>query len=159
MPERTLPQLFEDGVNKFPNNIILWEKRNGKYEGITYQEMRSRVHRFAAGLLSLGLKTGDRVGLLSEGRSEWLMSELGILYTGAINVPISVKIEEPSELKFRLAHSESRLVIASHSQLPKIRNIKNDLPDLERIIILDEVENLEPDEIYAEEILRQATFF
>jgi long-chain acyl-CoA synthetase len=159
MPERTLPQLFEDSVNKFPNNIILWEKRNGKYEGITYQEMRSRVHRFAAGLLSLGLKTGDRVGLLSEGRSEWLMSELGILYTGAINVPISVKIEEPSELKFRLAHSESRLVIASHSQLPKIRNIKNDLPDLERIIILDEVENLEPDEIYAEEILRQGDLF
>jgi len=159
MPERTLPQLFEDSVNKFPNNIILWEKRNGKYEGITYQEMRSRVHRFAAGLLSLGLKTGDRVGLLSEGRSEWLMSELGILYTGAINVPISVKIEEPSELKFRLAHSESRLVIASHSQLPKIRNIKNDLPDLERIIILDELENLEPDEIYAEEILRQGDLF
>lgn len=159
MPERTLPQLFEDSVNKFPNNIILWEKRNGKYEGITYQEMRSRVHRFAAGLLSLGLKTGDRVGLLSEGRSEWLMSELGILYTGAINVPISVKIEEPSELKFRLAHSESRLVITSHSQLPKIRNIKNDLPDLERIIILDEVENLEPDEIYAEEILRQGDLF
>jgi len=159
MPERTLPQLFEDSVNKFPNNIILWEKRNGKYEGITYQEMRSRVHRFAAGLLSLGLKTGDRVGLLSEGRSEWLMSELGILYTGAINVPISVKIEEPSELKFRLAHSESRLVIASHSQLLKIRNIKNDLPDLERIIILDELENLEPDEIYAEEILRQGDLF
>ena len=159
MPERTLPQLFEDSVNKFPNNIILWEKRNGKYEGITYQEMRSRVHRFAAGLLSLGLKTGDRVGLLSEGRSEWLMSELGILYTGAINVPISVKIEEPSELKFRLAHSESRLVITSHSQLPKIRNIKNDLPDLERIIILDELENLEPDEIYAEEILRQGDLF
>ncbi len=76
MPERTLPQLFEDSVKKFPANIIIWEKRNGQYEGITYKEMRTRVHRFAAGLMSLGLKPGERVALISEGRADWLMSEL-----------------------------------------------------------------------------------
>jgi len=159
MPERTLPQLFEDSVKKFPANIILWEKRDGRYEGITYKEMRSRVHRFSAGLMSLGLKRGDRVALISEGRADWLMSELGILYAGAINVPISVKIEEPTELKFRLAHSESRLAIVSRGQLPKLRAIKGDLPDLEKIIVLDSVEDLEPDELLAENVCRQGDQF
>ena len=55
--------------------------------------------------MSLGLNKGDRVALISEGRNDWVMSEIGILYCGAINVPISVKIDEPSDLKFRLTHS------------------------------------------------------
>ncbi|MGC9055885.1 MAG: AMP-dependent synthetase/ligase [Candidatus Saccharicenans sp.] len=159
MAERTLPQLFEESVKKFPDNVVIWEKRSGQYEGISYKEMQSRVHRFAAGLLSLGLKRGERVALISEGRADWLMSELGILYAGAVNVPISVKIDEPTELKFRLAHSGSRMAIVSGGQWSKIRAIKGDLPDLERIIILDKVEGLEPDEIYAEEVLHQGDLF
>ena len=143
MVERTLPQLFEESVQKFPDNVLMWEKKDGKYQGITYREMRTRVRDFAAGLLTLGLRKGDRVTLLSEGRADWLMSELGILYTGAINVPISVKIDEPNELKFRLSHSGSRMAIVSRGQLPKLRAVKNDLPELERIIVLDPVDSLE----------------
>ncbi|MGB9906810.1 MAG: AMP-dependent synthetase/ligase [Candidatus Saccharicenans sp.] len=159
MAQRTLPQLFEDSVQKFPENIIMWEKKDGKYQGITYREMHSRVREFAAGLLSLGLKKGDRVTLLSEGRSDWLMSELGILYTGAINVPISVKIDEPNELKFRLSHSGSRMVIVSRGQLPKVRAIKNDLPELERVIVLDPVDSLEEDEFLAAEVSREGRLY
>jgi len=159
MSERTLPQLFEDSVKTFTDNIVIWEKRNGKYEGITYKEMQRRVHRMAAGLLSLGLKKGDRATLLCEGRADWLISELGILYTGAINVPISVKIDQPSELKFRLAHSESCMAIVSRGQLPKIRKIKADLPDLERIIVLDQVDSLEPDEILVDDVLQQGNLY
>lgn len=159
MAERTLCQLFEDSVQKFPNNVLMWEKRDGKYQGITYKEMRARVHDFAAGLLSLGLKKGDRVTLLAEGRADWLMSELAILYTGAINVPISVKIDEPTELKFRLSHSGSRMAIVSRGQLPKIRSIKNDLPELERIIVLDPVDGLEADEFLAAEVSREGKIY
>lgn len=159
MAERTLPRLFEESVQKFPDNVIMWEKKDGKYQGITYREMRSRVHEFAAGLLTLGLKKGDRVTLLSEGRADWLMSELGILYTGAINVPISVKIDEPNELKFRLSHSGSRMAIVSGGQLHKVRAIKNDLPELERIIVLDPPESLEEDEFLAADISREGKIY
>lgn len=159
MTERTLPRLFEDSVQKFPDNIIMWEKKEGQYQGLTYREMRTRVYNFAAGLLSLGLKKGDRVTLLSEGRADWLMAELGILYPGAINVPISVKIDEPNELKFRLSHSGSRMAIVSRGQLPKIRAVKNDLPELERIIVLDPVDDLEPDEFLASDVSREGKVY
>jgi long-chain acyl-CoA synthetase len=153
MPERTLPRLFEDSVDKFGPNIYLWEKRGDKYEGTTYAGFRPQVHAFAAGLLSLGLGKGDRVALIADARNNWVMSELGILYTGAVNVPISVRIEERTDLKFRLAHSECRMAIVSQSQVAKIREVKRDLARLEKIIVLDPLPAYEPDEIAAETVM------
>ncbi len=147
MTPRTIPQLFETSVQKYGANILLWEKREEKYEGTTYRETRDMVYQFAAGLLGIGIHKGDRIALVAEGRNDWVISELGILYAGAINVPLSVKLNEHSELKFRLAHSGCRMAIVSATQAPKITQIKNDLPDLEKIILLDPAEQYSEDEM------------
>ncbi|BBE19957.1 long-chain-fatty-acid--CoA ligase [Aquipluma nitroreducens] len=138
---RTIIDLFETSVAKFPNNVYLWEKQNGKFEGTTYQQTRDLVFRFGAGLLSLGLQKGDRVGLISEGRNAWIISELGILYAGGINVPLSVKLDSGNELKFRLAHSGSKMIIVSGGHASKVEEIRNNLPELEKVIYLDGKEN------------------
>lgn len=154
MEQRTIPQLFEDSVNKYPNNILVWEKTTDKYSGSSYNEIKKEVYNFSAGLIKLGLNKGERSALISEGRKRWLISELAVLYTGAINVPVSVKIDELNDLKFRLAHSESKIVIVSESQIPKIKKIKKDLPVLKKIIFLDKVDNLDEDEILYEDVLK-----
>ena len=92
-------------------------------------------------MLSLGLQKGDRVGLISEGRNAWIISELGILYSGGINVPLSVKLDSGNELKFRLAHSGSKMIIVSGGHASKVEEIRNDLPELEKVIYLDGKEN------------------
>jgi long-chain acyl-CoA synthetase len=135
--QRTLPQLFEDSVAKYSGNILMWEKKGDVYLGTTYSEMQLLVHWCAAGLINLGINKGDRLALIAEGRNDWVVSELGILFIGAINVPLSVKIDELSDLKFRLAHSGCRVVIVSGAQAEKVRAIKNDLPELGKIILLD----------------------
>ncbi|MBN2213468.1 MAG: AMP-binding protein [Bacteroidales bacterium] len=149
----TLNSLFEDCVVKYANNVFLLEKRNNKYTGTTYKEVQEQVHRFAAGLINLGIQKGDRIALLSEGRNKWVISELGILFAGAINIPLSIKLSEPAEIKFRLSHSGARMVIVSKFQLKKIRAIKNELPDLERIIVLDIIENSQDKEIFFSDII------
>lgn len=154
MTQKTLPLLFEESVNIYPRNFLVWEKSGTQYEGTTYAKIKDLVCRFAAGLIQLGLCKGDRAALISEGRKLWVVSELGILYTGAINVPVSVKIDELSDLKFRLAHSECKMAIVSETQLNKVRKIKNDLPDLEKIIILDSVDKLEDDEILVDNLIK-----
>jgi long-chain acyl-CoA synthetase len=151
--QRTLPSFFENCVNKYSDNVFLWEKTNTKYAGLKYSAMRELIHKFAAGLMSIGIEKGDRLALISEGRSYWIASELGILFTGAINVPITTKIEELNDLKFRLVHSGCKMVVVSRYQAEKVRKIKNDLPDLERIILLDEIDRLDSDEIYFTEVL------
>src|SRR3989304_4602785 len=144
---KTIIEFFEESVQKFPENSYLWEKRNGDYTYMTYSQVKEKVYQFAAGLISLGIKKGDRMALIAEGRNDWVGSELGILYTGAINVPLSVKLTGPEELKFRLRHSDSRMVITSKGQLHKIRKISDQLPALEKIILLDEEENRNNNEI------------
>ena len=113
--------MFEDSVERYSANVLMWEERGEKYEGTTYQEMQQSVHECAAGLMDLGIKPGDRLALISEGRNDWVTAELGMLYAGAINVPLSVKIEELTDLRFRLAHSGCRMVVVSGSHLSKIR--------------------------------------
>ncbi|WP_456443611.1 AMP-dependent synthetase/ligase [Caldithrix abyssi] len=159
MQKRTIPWLFESSVNKFSQNPLIWEKRTENYYYLTYRQMQELVHQFAAGLLSMGVKKGERIALISEGRNYWLMSELGVLYCGAISVPISVKINELSDLKFRLAHSGSRVVIVSGQQAHKIDKIKNDLPELEKVILLDGRESYESDEILVDEVLARGKEF
>jgi len=159
MLQRTIPQLFETSVEKFPQNILMWEKRRDRFEGSTYRAIRDAVYRFAAGLMSAGISKGDRIALIAEGRNDWVISELGILYAGAINVPISVKVNEPSDLKFRLAHSGCRMAVVSGTQASKIQQLKNDLPDLEKIIMLDPAGKFGDDEIPLEDLYAQGKKF
>jgi long-chain acyl-CoA synthetase len=148
----TIIDLFENSVSKFSNNPFLWEKKKDKYESLTYSEVIEQTKILAAGLISLKIKKEDRIALLSEGRNYWVMSELAILYTGAINVPLSVKLDAGTDLRFRLEHSGTKMIIVSNSQAHKIRQIKNDLTDLEKIIYLDPQDNYEKDEIFIDDI-------
>lgn len=159
MAERTLINLFENSVNKYPGNALMWEKRSDKYESLTYKEMYDLVRKFAAGFLKLGVAKGDRIALIAEGRNDWVMSELGILYTGAVNVPISVKIDELTDLKFRLAHSECKYAVVSGLHAHKVEKIKKDLPDLEKVILLDPKEDYDDDEIALKDIMISGSEF
>lgn len=150
---RTIIELFETSVAKYPNNIYLWEKQNGAYKGTTYRQTHDLVFRFGAGLLALGLQKGDRAGLISEGRNAWIISELGILYAGGINVPLSVKLDSGNELKFRLAHSGCKMIVVSGGHASKVEEIRDQLPDLEKVIYLDGKENPGSGDISYDQVL------
>ena len=133
---KSIIQFFEESVDKFGSNVYLWEKPMDKYEGTTYEETKIQALEFAAGLISLGIKKGDRLSLISEGRNSWVIGELGILYAGAMNVPLSTKLNA-AEVKFRLNHSDSRMVLTSNIQFEKIKQVIDDCPLIEKIIHLD----------------------
>lgn len=133
---KTIIDLFEESVEKYRDNPYIWEKLTDKYTPTTYGETHREVIELAAGLLSLGIKKGDKVALLSEGRKYWVISELAILYTGAVNVPLSIKLDG-NDLVFRLTHSDTQTIIVSGQQSAKIERIREQLPEVRRIIYLD----------------------
>jgi len=151
----TIPELFESSVTKYGQNPVLWEKLGEAYTSISYAEAYQRVLNFANGLLWLGVHKNDKIILLAEGRSEWVIAELGVLYTGAVSVPVSVKIDEIGELQFRMEHSEARFIIVSGRQLPKILQFKNKLPRVEKVILLDDMEVNDENIISHSELLKQ----
>ncbi len=152
---KTLIQFFEENVEKFASNPYMWEKRNGSFRHTTYGEMKDLVYQFAAGMMTIGVKKGDRLALLAEGRSWWVVAEMGMFYLGAIDVPLSIQLNEPADLTFRLTHSGSRMIVVSSSQLKKIERIKQELPDLEKIILMDPKEKYDEMEIYMGDLMKE----
>lgn len=144
---KTIINLFEESVEKFSSNPYLWEKKENRFESLSYKETRDDVYTLAAGLISLGVKNNDTIALLSEGRMYWVISELAILYTGAINVPLSIKLEGP-DLHFRLEHSETSIIIVSGNQAHKIKGIKDKLPLVKKIVYLDKQDSYSENEMH-----------
>ena len=152
--KKTLVDLFEASVSKYPNNTFLLEKTGKKFEPTTYAQVKEQVYRFGAGLQALGVKKGDTMALLSEGRNMWVIGELSMFYAGAVNVPLSIKLEESNDLLFRLIHGDVKYVMVSGTQLKKIRAIKEKLPLVEKIIVFDEQPAYEEKEMALEEVLK-----
>jgi long-chain acyl-CoA synthetase len=144
----TIIDLLEESSNRYANNPYLFEKKADRYEAITYKETKEETYRIAAGLLSLGIMKGDRVALISESRTDWVTSELGILHAGAVSVPLSIILKEGIDLQFRLDHSEAKWVIVSCNHLGKINSVKKELKNLEKVILLDPMVSYGKDEIY-----------
>ena len=154
MPERlTIIDFVEKYTREYASHVFLREKPADHWTETTFEQTRLEAYRVAAGLMSLGINKGDKISLLSEGRNLWVIGELGILYAGAVNVPLSIKLEEGSDLVFRIRHSDSCFVMVSGSQLPKIRRIVSELPALEKIIVFDEIEDRRDNEITMSEVL------
>ncbi len=143
--KKTIIDLFEASVEKYGGKTFLLEKRHHKFEPTTYAETKELALEVGAGLVSLGIRPKDKVAILAEGSNAWIISELGLFYAGAISVPLSVKLEESNDLLFRLRHAEVKALFVSKYQLPKIRRIRAELPQVEHIIVFGHIP-LEPGE-------------
>jgi len=139
MTERpTIIDFVEKYSRQFADHVYLREKVDGTWREITQEQTRNEAYRIGAGLISLGLQKGDKIALLSESRAMWIMAELGALYAGATDVPLSVNLGEGKDLVFRINHSESKWIFVSGNHLPKIRAILPECPDVEKVIVFDD---------------------
>ena len=164
MSERTtLIDFVETYSRKYPDHVYLREKVDGVWKEITQEQTRETAYRIGAGMMSLGAKKGDKVSLLSESRAMWILSELGALYAGMTDVPLSVNLGAGEDLIFRINHSDSRYIFVSGNHLPKIREIVSRCPTVEKVIVYDDTafdyESLEPGEIRMSDIIRMGEEF
>ena len=162
MTERlTIIDFVEKYVAKYSSNPFLWEKNldTGVWEPTTYEETLKKAKRVAAGLMALGVQKGEKVAYLSEGRDMWVIGELGVLYAGAVNVPLSIKLEESNDLVFRVKHSDSKYVITSKFQLPKIRKILPECPMVEKVIVFDQLDDMKENEMYIGDVIAMGDEF
>ncbi len=93
----TIIDFVEKYTRQFAHHPYLREKVGGKWTEITQEQTRERAYCIGAGLMTLGLEKGDKIALLSESRAMWILAELGALYAGAIDVPLSVN---PVDFRF-----------------------------------------------------------
>ena len=135
---QSLPAMCLAGVRRHGKPDALNRKRDGRWERISAGEFLTRIERVALGLFELGIRPGDRVGLLSENRPEWSIVDLAILSLGAVNVPIYTT-QAVEQVRYILGDSGARLLFVSGKRVFKhARPGVDGLEQLERIIFFDE---------------------
>jgi long-chain acyl-CoA synthetase len=133
----TLPGLLLRWAERTPGSVALRSKNLGRWEQLTWAEYATRAGRIGLALRALGLQPGDRMAIHSENRSEWLLADLGAQGIGAVSVGI-YPTSPAAEVEYLLSHSESKIVVVEdQEQLDKTLAVRDRLPALERIVIVD----------------------
>ncbi|HEV7472799.1 MAG TPA: long-chain fatty acid--CoA ligase [Pyrinomonadaceae bacterium] len=137
----TLVEVFEYVARVHPRSDTLNYKRDGRWLAISAAEMLTRARRIAAGLHSLGMRSGDRVALLSESRPEWTLTDAGCMFASAIDVPIYPTLTPP-QVRYILKDSGARvLVIQNEEKWLQLREILDECSAIEQIVFFEKGSN------------------
>ena len=136
--EPTIPKLLRKIAAEHSDlPAQMYKDENENFQPVSFREFHQQVRQFAAGLKKLGVKRGDRVGLISDNRKEWFVSDIGLHCLGAADVPRGCD-SNADEISFILAHAECSLSMLENArQLEKVVEKEKKLPKLKEVIILD----------------------
>jgi long-chain acyl-CoA synthetase len=137
LPEGTLVELFLRAVDRYQLPDAQMVRGPDGWRSISHAQLLDDVRALAAGLEALGLKRGDRAGLLSENRPEWAMVDYALLCMGALTVPLYATLPGV-QLAYILKDSGAKVVFVSNpDQLAKIEEFAAELPELQLIVLFD----------------------
>ncbi len=139
----TLPLLFKQTVDKHSDVVCQYARgEKGKFIPISYKEVFKRIAALARSLDETGISRGDHVGFICDNRSEWLITDLALLSLGAADVPRGCDTMAP-EMSYILGYSGCTVTVMENvAQLEKILTLKEELPELKKIILIDRPESL-----------------
>ncbi|MFH0931779.1 MAG: AMP-binding protein, partial [Candidatus Zixiibacteriota bacterium] len=133
----TIPQMLKRSAGIYSNSVALSAWKDGKFYSYNYTELENKVILFAGGLSTLGIKKGDKVGLLSENRPEWGIAYLGILSSGGIVVPLDPLLK-CLELEVLIKDSGMKGLVTSGKFITEIFQTTKKIPDFGFLICIDE---------------------
>ncbi len=138
---RLLPQLVDFAARQYGEIPFLLRYGSGEWQGYTFVAAARAQHAFAALLEREGVRPGDRVGLQSENRPEWMLAYLAILETGAVVVPLDVQLKavEVGEI---LATAGAACCVVSSRQRAVLEGVRESRISGLRLISLDAAEGL-----------------
>ncbi|MBP1223911.1 AMP-dependent synthetase/ligase [Flavobacterium sp. 1355] len=120
--------------------VALATKKNGVWEKTSSEEYIAKANAVSRALLRMGVQKDDKIALItSTNRTEWNIMDIGILQTGAQNVPIYPTIAE-EDYEYILNHSGSIYCFVSDTEvLQKVNAIKANVPTLKEVFSFDEI--------------------
>jgi len=114
----SLPAMFFAQAEKLKDAPLVWAKRDGVYQPLSWTETATRIKAVAVGLKKLGIKLGDRIIIVSENRPEFLIADLAIMSIGAVAVPTYTTFTDLNHLHI-MNNCAARAAIVSTPQLAK----------------------------------------
>jgi long-chain acyl-CoA synthetase len=135
MSYSSLPAGLLRAVDQHPSPRAQMFRSSERWEAISSQELLRRISGLANSLVELGVKSGDRVGLLAPNCPEWHTADFAISGSGAITVPIYFN-ESPDRMTYILNHCGAQVIfIAGLRQLEKFLEVRNQLAHIQQVIV------------------------
>jgi long-chain acyl-CoA synthetase len=132
-----LAEMFFSTCKKFPERTGMMFKKDGTYHPVKFKDMGESVVNIAAGLVSLGVKKGDKVVLLSKNCKEWAFFDYAILSSGAATAPIYATLL-PKDIQYIINDSDTKIAVVSNLiQFNKILEVEKALTKVEKFILID----------------------
>ncbi|GGX38581.1 AMP-dependent synthetase/ligase [Saccharospirillum salsuginis] len=133
----SLTQLLQQHAEQYPDDVAMRQKEFGIWQETTWRQYRDRTHAIAAGLTHLGIGPQEHVGIISENRQEWIVSQLGINSAGAVTCGI-YPTSPVAEVVYLLDSADCKAVFCEdQEQVDKVLAIRDRLPKLEHILVFD----------------------
>ncbi len=133
----TIPQIIKSNVAKWGSRTAMSMKMFGVWHSYSWRDYYEKVRHFSLGMVSLGLRRGDVVGIIGDNEPQWFWGEFAVQAAGGIATGIFVD-SIPSEVKYIVEHSDARFVIVNdQEQTDKLLEIKDELPLLKKVIYWD----------------------
>jgi long-chain acyl-CoA synthetase len=134
---KTIADLIPRSARAHAQQIAVRFKRDGAWQDVTYAQLSEIVEEVGLGLIDLGIQPGERVSILANTRPEWSYADLGATSAGTVVVPI-YQTNSPEECHWVLADSDACAVVCEdEEQLAKIAAIRDRLPNLRTVIVID----------------------
>ncbi|MFP3958807.1 MAG: AMP-dependent synthetase/ligase [Spirochaetaceae bacterium] len=136
--QETVPKRTKARVDSFGKTAVFYSKdESGEFQATTYEELWEHVRRVGSAFLELGIERGEHVGIVSDNRGEWLVTDLALLAIGAVDVPRGSDAMA-GEIAYILNHADCRTAVAENTaQVEKILSHREEIPKLERVIVYD----------------------
>jgi long-chain acyl-CoA synthetase len=136
-PTTTYPKLLMEKAATYKDRVAMREKYKGIWQEISWITYLEKVKFFCLGLLELGLEQGDHASILGENCPEWVYADLAIQSLSGVSVGIYPTNSE-EQVKYIIEHSRSRfIIVGDQEQVDKVLVVKEDLPLLKGIIVID----------------------
>jgi len=133
---QTISEFIAKSCERHAQRCALQHKSQGTWVDTSYAELWAKVELIAAGLGRLEMKNQQHLAILAPSSPEWVASYLAILRAGGVVVPVDKELKA-AELRHILADSETRMIFVARPQLDLLLEILDDLPQLEKIILID----------------------
>ena len=140
---KTVPQMLKQRVAECPDTILQAAKNEiGTYEYQSYRLVYRHILDLACALREFGIKRGDLVGLISDNRREWFITDLALLSLGAADVPRGCD-SMGTEIRFILNFTSCKVCFFENErQLNKVLENIEEVPELTDVILFDSPSDL-----------------
>lgn len=129
--------LAKSAAEKYGEEVAATFPRDGEWQSLTFTEMWTRVSELARGLVDLGIEPGDRVAILANTRVEFTIANLAVNAAAGIAVPVYPS-NSPDECAWVVGNSGAKVIIAEDAgQVAKIDEVRESLPDVQHIVVID----------------------